>query len=231
MASRVVPGWALTTSRRSPRMELISEDLPTLGRPTTASPMTVPLPFGRLTFGRRGQGRHQVVQEIVHAVAVLGGDRVQGLEPQAVEIGQPPFLLGAVDLVDGHHAPAWGSRAAGRACRGRTAKARFSRPARAPGDRPLRPPAGSGTGFPRKRPRRRRTRRCRPPERDIVPAGTAVMPVARHAGMVVHQRIPGARDAVEQGRFAHVGASEDGDDRGHVKSWMEVENQHHSFIA
>ena len=37
MASRVVPGCSLTTRRSWPTMRLIKEDLPTLGRPTTAT--------------------------------------------------------------------------------------------------------------------------------------------------------------------------------------------------
>src|SRR5690606_36250356 len=36
-ASRVVPGWSKATSRSSPMSALISVDLPTLGRPTTAT--------------------------------------------------------------------------------------------------------------------------------------------------------------------------------------------------
>ena len=37
IASRVVPGWSNATSRSSPSQALISVDLPTLGRPATAS--------------------------------------------------------------------------------------------------------------------------------------------------------------------------------------------------
>ena len=36
----------------------------------------------------------------------------------------------------------------------------------------------------------------------------AVMAVAREAGQVVHQRVFGAREAVEQGGFAHIGAAD-----------------------
>ena len=55
MASRVVPGWALTTSRRSPNTALINEDLPTLGRPTTASPTTSPSPSAGAPSGGAGR--------------------------------------------------------------------------------------------------------------------------------------------------------------------------------
>ena len=37
IASRVVPGWSKATNRSSPSQVLISVDLPTLGRPATAS--------------------------------------------------------------------------------------------------------------------------------------------------------------------------------------------------
>ena len=37
MASRVVPGSAATTKRSSPNSWFTSDDLPTLGRPTTAT--------------------------------------------------------------------------------------------------------------------------------------------------------------------------------------------------
>jgi hypothetical protein len=53
-------------------------------------------------------------------------------------------------------------------------------------------------------------------EIDIIPARLSVVTVAGDAGIIINQGIPGTGDPVEQGRFAHVGASDDGDDRFHL---------------
>ena len=72
--SRVVPAMGETMARSSPVSALSSVDLPTLGRPMMATLM----PAGRRAspapaFAAREAGGH-VVEQRVHADAVLGGD-------------------------------------------------------------------------------------------------------------------------------------------------------------
>src|SRR5690606_40424153 len=48
-------------------------------------------------------------------------------------------------------------------------------------------------------------------EDAVAPAALAVEPIAGDAGLILHDRDPAPDEAVEQGRFAHVGPADQGD--------------------
>src|SRR5205823_5176083 len=58
------------------------------------------------------------------------------------------------------------------------------------------------------------TARIHQPELPPVPIDDPKIPVAGHPRAVVYDRLPAPDEAVEQGRFAHVGAADDGDGGG-----------------
>ncbi len=101
MASRVVPEMGLTIVRLSSRMALMREDLPTFGRPTTAS-LTGGLAAG---WSRRAGGRNDSVistsSEILRPCSAL--TRIEGSKPEARELGVHVAMLIRINLVDDQH--------------------------------------------------------------------------------------------------------------------------------
>jgi hypothetical protein len=196
MASRVVPATSLTTSRSSPKMALIREDLPALGFPTTAMRMASEGSSRVPSFRKTGG---QFIQKIRDPIPMLGRDRKQCIDAQAVKIGQGFFLAFTVDLVNHikhgfvHGAQVW-IRSASKGempplpsrikdngigvtdgllhlladVRGKGVVVPFGKTAG----------VHQGKGF-------------------IVPAGIPEVPVPRHAGQVIHNGIPGSGDPVE----------------------------------
>ena len=205
MLSRVVPGWSKAMTRSSPMMALTSVDLPTFGRPTIAI-------FGRAAIGRPGCAsldrellQHQIHQ-LVHAVSVRGGDRQRLPRPSswnsaaAVSRDNPSLLF--TTRYSGR--PALRSTVRDVAVLGGDAGTAINQ-------------QQHGIGFVHRLQRLPRHRvkdalLCR----RLQPAGVnhqvglraqapmAVVPIAREAWNVGHQRIAAAGEAVEQRRLAHV---------------------------
>ena len=53
-------------------------------------------------------------------------------------------------------------------------------------------------------------------ERAAVPLGDEVLAIARHSGLLFHNRAPATDKSVHERRLTHVGASDDRNDREHV---------------
>ena len=117
--SRVVPGISLTIDRSSRSKRLSSDDLPTLGRPTIATFVSSSTSEAALSCARRQPAR-DFVQQIADALAVLGGDFHDRLEPQLVELERPSpgaLVVGLVDRQDdrrGDHSQSRGNLLVGR---------------------------------------------------------------------------------------------------------------------
>ncbi len=119
-ASRVVPGASWVTDRSSPTSRLNRVDLPTLGRPTSATRgMPAPAVLARRP-DRRPVGRHRrparprlgeeadhIVEEVPGPPAVEGADRPGLSQPEGHGVPGVGLPLGRVHLVDHHpHRPA-----------------------------------------------------------------------------------------------------------------------------
>ncbi len=94
MESRVVPATGVTMCRSSPSSALVSDDLPTLGRPTIVM-RGVEL-VGLRVFGHRGEHR---VKQIARAAPRHGGDCVGLSQTEGVEVVHGVQLVVVVDLV------------------------------------------------------------------------------------------------------------------------------------
>ena len=98
IASRVVPATSETITRSRPRNALTSEDLPTFGRPMTASRTTS-------SSSRRlvavGEQLDEPVEQVARAEPLGGGDGQRLAEPEAVEVVGERQVARAVDLVRG----------------------------------------------------------------------------------------------------------------------------------
>ena len=95
--SRVVPGVSLTIDRSSWSSRLRSDDFPTLGRPTMATAVSSGSD-GRVPPGR--QPLDDLVEQVAHALAVLGRHLDDRLEPELVELDRAaagPLVVGLVD--------------------------------------------------------------------------------------------------------------------------------------
>ena len=111
MLSRVVPGRSWTTARSSPISRLNRVDLPTLGRPTSATdtvrgssgsapaPVALDIRAVLVLLGRRGQLGEHLVEQVAGAAAVQRGDRERLAEAEAHQLPDHRFATGVVDLV------------------------------------------------------------------------------------------------------------------------------------
>jgi hypothetical protein len=156
-----------------------------------------------------------MVEQLVNAVAVFGGNGKQGVKAQLIELLRQQFALRNVDLVDRHR---YGLSEAAQQCRqlaiggGEFAPAvdqehdlagLFQRQARlfenfARDDAVLvgKQPAGVDEFEPL-----------------ALVLGDAADPVARDAGLIADDRPPAPDDAIEQGGLADVGPADDHDRR------------------
>ena len=159
-ASRVVCGTSSTIERSWPSRRLNSDDLPTLGRPTSATRGTGS--SSGMRSGPSGMWREHLVEQVPDAPPVPGRHRMGLAQAERVQLVGQQLLAVAVGLVRDqqdrdvrHGAAAWRSArrppAPRRSRPPRTARGRRRRP-------PPRPARRSGRPCPR---RRAPTRRCR----------------------------------------------------------------------
>ena len=80
--SRVVPATSSTTTRSSPASLLSRLDLPTFGRPSSATRRGPPRGVGAADRGDLGQHVEDGVEQVAAAPAVQRGDRVRLAEPE-----------------------------------------------------------------------------------------------------------------------------------------------------
>ena len=210
IASRVVPATSETITRSSPRKRLTSEDLPTFGRPITARRTRVAV---RLLLAL-GQQLDDPVEQVARAEALGGGDRAAarrarggGTRPRAAARRRrrtcwPPRSPAAASGAAGRPSP----RRRGARRRGR--RRRAPPPARRPGPARawsrIEPASGSSSS------------KSTPPvsislKLAPVPLAVELLAVARDPRALVHDRLTGAREAVDQRGLAHVGIADDGD--------------------
>ena len=210
--SRVVPGWAETSTRSAPTMRLSSDDLPTLGRPTMA--MVGP---GRFAL-QRLLGRDQIADalaQLLDAGAVLGRDQ-ERLEPQPVELPHSGASLAHVALVDHQH-----DRLAAAAQRGEHLLVAGHRPGAAVDHEQEHVALVDREQHLRAEAERILALGHQAAGVDEVDRGVVVElrglddAVAGDPGQVVHDGATPSHQPVEEGRFADVGAADDGD-RGPV---------------
>ena len=100
IASRVVPAMSETITRSRPRNALTSEDLPTFGRPITASRTRSSSASALLVLG---QQLDEPVEQVAGAEALGGGDGDRLAQPEAVEVVGEREVARRVDLVRGEH--------------------------------------------------------------------------------------------------------------------------------
>ena len=198
--------------RSSPSRRFTSVDLPTFGRPTTATRGPSSSASASIS-GSDGELREDRVHQRRDALAVRGGDRVRRAEPEFVELRGRDRGVQPLGLVRDEP----------------DARARLPQ---LPGDPAiLRRHALARVGEEDDRvglgDRRRRLLRHLAEQsvsrHRLEPAGiddvvrpvpepaVAVVPVAREAGGVGDERVPRPRQAVEESRLADVGPADDDD--------------------
>ena len=101
--SRVVPATGETIARSCPDSALSSVDLPTFGRPMIATLIRAGRRVRLAALFRSsldGKFARHVVEQCLHADAVLGRNGEDVVEAQRVELVRQDFALRHVDLVD-----------------------------------------------------------------------------------------------------------------------------------
>ena len=99
IASRVVPATAETITRSRPRKALTRLDLPTFGRPITAS--RTMSSSSSASSSSSGTQLDEAVEQVAGAEPLRGGDRQRLAEAEAVEVGDEREVVRRVDLVRG----------------------------------------------------------------------------------------------------------------------------------
>ena len=210
-ASRVVPGIAETTARSRPSSRLRIDDLPTLGRPTSASADG----RGLVLLGRSaGQAREGRVEQVADPLAVLGRDRSgpprsRGARTRTGPRPRPSTLLTTTSDPLARRAAA-GARSPRRRAGGRRGRPPRSSTHVGLVDRPL------GLLGRRARAAGRRcrgaARRCRSSSKAApLPGRLGVVAVAGRARPAVGDGLAAAADAVEERRLADVRPADEGD--------------------
>ena len=208
-------GWCPATSetitRSRPRKAFTSEDLPTFGRPMTASRTRSSSSAVDRLVGRKQLD--EPVEQVAGAEALRGRDGHRVAEPEPVEVVREREVARRVDLVrdehDGHVAAAQevGDLLVARPHAGtrvddehrdlrvgqRGARLVLDRD----GERVLVVEVHAAGVDQR--------------ERAPVPVGLELLAVARDARALVHDRLARLGEAVHQRRLAHVGVADDGD--------------------
>ena len=211
IASRVVPATSETITRSRPRKALTSEDLPTFGRPITARRTSVLLQLLVLVLG---QQLDEAVEQVAGAEPLRRRDGQRLAQPEAVEVVHERDVARRVDLVGGQHdRQAAAAQHLGhlgvagaharRARRPRTARRRRPRAPRAPGRGSRRRAASVSS-------------RSTPPvsisaKRAPVPVGGELLAVARDPRRLVHDRLAGLGEPVDERGLADVRVADDGD--------------------
>ena len=211
--SRVVPGMSLTIERSSLSSRLSSDDLPTLGRPTMAIAVSSEVSLAGLRPVR--QRAHDLVEQVAHPLAVLGGDLDDRLEPHLVELEHASARLLVVGLVDGQQYRrrrfpqgggdllVTGHEPFAAVHHEHHDVCRLDRPLPLHDDQLVQRILAGAEHPPG----------IHQPERRLEPLGRFVDHIARRAGDRGDDRPPGTRDPVEQGRFADVWPADQHDRR------------------
>ena len=202
-----------TITRSEPRKALTSEDLPTLGRPITATRTASSSSALRLALAERGDDR---VEQVAGAEPVRGGDGERLAEPERVELGGDREVVGTVGFVDDdeHRDVAAAQRLRQLGVAGAQAgpavddQQRSRRPRRS---RAAPAPARRGPARPRPRGRCRRCRSAR--RRRPFHSVAEPLAVAGDARLGRGDRLGAADQAVDEGALADVGEADDGDGR------------------
>src|SRR5690606_2878255 len=162
-----------------------------------------------------GQQRQHPVQQLAGVAAVLRGDRDGIAQAQLVKLQHRRFLIGpvAVDFVDGQKDGFFPAAQKLRHLGVQRVDAfaavddQDDHVGLGHGDLGL-SPALRGDVFGGVRIDAARVDHR---EDAVAPAALAVEPIAGDAGLILHDRDPAPDEAVEQGRFAHVGPADQGD--------------------
>ena len=210
--SRVVPATESTTARCSPASLFSRDDLPTLGRPMSAT-RRGPASACR-SRGASGSASSAMVEHVAAAAAVHGGDHDRLAEPERPQRQRVGLALGVVHLVGDEHD-------------------RLARPAQHPGDR-LVLVGGADPGV------HHEQHRVGEADRDLrllghlggqalrlgqpaagvhqgelpaAPVGVVGHPVPGNTRHVLHDRLARAEDPVDQRGLADVGTADHGEHR------------------
>ena len=185
-------------------------DLPTFGRPMNAMRGA---PSSSVVLGRR-ERLDDGVEKVARAGARDGREREDVLEAERVELGRVERARGVVGLVgdDEHGLVGAPQDRRDLLVDGRDARRGVDDEQDDVGllDREQHLLADGGLealGRARHEPAR-----VHEVERAAVPLDVAVEAVARHAGLVVHDRVAALGEAVEERALAHVGPADDGDE-------------------
>ena len=103
MLSRVVPGSSDVIKRFAPISRLISVDLPTLGRPITATRGPSRACAGLARIARVAERLEQALEQLVDALTVQRGDSYRLSEPERMELRCRDLAEDTFGLVDGDH--------------------------------------------------------------------------------------------------------------------------------
>jgi len=162
-----------------------------------------------------GQSVHHIIQQINNTVPVFGGNRIKRVQPQLIKIGKKNFLLNSIYFIN-------------------DIKGRLINCAKNIDDFPVkrRDPVfavqqqndhiricnglmhletdfigeiisfGKSTGVYQGK-------------FNIIPACVPIMTIPRNSRKIIHQGIFAAGDTVKQGRFTHIGTTDNGDNGFH----------------
>ena len=209
--STVVPATESTTLRSVPVSRFSRLDLPTFGRPTSATRRGPPSRLAvRGGVGQLGQDR---IEQIAGAAAVQAADRVRLPQPERPGLGRIGLAALVVDL--GHRQD---DRTLGPAQRPGHHQVGLGRAGAGVDDEQHQVGGGHRLlGLPRHH--RLQSGGIRFPaagvdqgEPPAAPFGVVGDPVPGHPGDVLHHRFASAEDPVHQGRLADVGPADHGHD-------------------
>ena len=203
IASRVVPATSVTITRSSPSSRFTSEDLPTFGRPIRASRVACSSSLS----ARSGQALDDQVEQVARAEALGGRHRHRVAEAEPVELApRAPVWRASSTLlaatITGTPPPRSSLRQLGVAgTQARAGVHHEQREVRAlERDQRLAPDLLGHLVLAREV----HAAGVHQREADSVPVGVDLLAVARHAGVLVHDRLARAGQAVHERRLADV---------------------------